>query len=129
MAEGPPISFWFTMGSTYTYLTVMRLREVEQATGLTFRWRPFHLLTILQGMKHVPFADKPAKMAYMWRDIERRAEVYGIPVCVPAPYPAKQSIVRPGSEGGGFSNRRPAYKFCRMTGRIKLPGKTDGIER
>ncbi|HUK10367.1 MAG TPA: DsbA family protein [Stellaceae bacterium] len=93
MAKAPPISFWFTMGSTYTYLTVMRLGEVEKATGLTFRWRPFHLLTILQGMKHVPFADKPAKMAYMWRDIARRAEMYGIPVCVPAPYPAKQSIV------------------------------------
>jgi len=93
MAESPPISFWFTIGSTYTYLTVMRLREVEQATGLTFRWRPFHLLTILQEMKHVPFADKPAKIAYMWRDIARRAEMYGILVCVPAPYPAKQSIV------------------------------------
>ena len=32
-------------------------------------------------------------MAYMWRDIGRRAEMYGIPISVPAPYPAKQSIV------------------------------------
>jgi len=43
-------------------------------------------------MKHVPFADKPAKSAYMWRDIERRAAMYGLPVSLPVPYPAKQSI-------------------------------------
>lgn len=86
------IDFWFTMGSTYTYLTVMRLPELENASGVPFRWRPFHLLTILQEMKHVPFADKPAKAAYMWRDIERRAQMYGIAARVPAPYPAKQSI-------------------------------------
>jgi 2-hydroxychromene-2-carboxylate isomerase len=87
-----PIDFWFTMGSTYSYLSVMRLRELEQSTGVRFRWRPFHLLVILQEMKHVPFADKPAKCAYMWRDLERRAAMYGLPVSLPAPYPAKQSI-------------------------------------
>jgi 2-hydroxychromene-2-carboxylate isomerase len=88
-----PIDFWFTMGSTYTYLSVMRIGELEQSTGIRFRWRPFHLLVILQEMNHVPFADKPAKCAYMWRDIERRAAMYGLPVSLPAPYPAKQSIL------------------------------------
>jgi 2-hydroxychromene-2-carboxylate isomerase len=29
----------------------------------------------------------------MWRDIERRAGMYGIPVKLPAPYPAKQSVM------------------------------------
>ncbi len=89
----PHIDFWFTMGSTYSYLSVSRLADVERSTGTTFRWRPFHLLVILQEMKHIPFADKPAKSAYMWRDIERRAAMYGIPVKLPVPYPAKQSVV------------------------------------
>jgi 2-hydroxychromene-2-carboxylate isomerase len=87
------IDFWFTMGSTYTYLSVMRIGEVERSAGLSFRWRPFHLLVILQEMKHVPFADKPAKCAYMWRDLERRAAMYNIPAQLPAPYPVKQSIM------------------------------------
>jgi 2-hydroxychromene-2-carboxylate isomerase len=91
MADGP-IDFWFTMGSTYSGLSVMRLADVERSTGISFRWRPFHLLLILQEMKHVPFADKPAKCAYMWRDIARRAAMYGLPGRFPAPYPAKQSI-------------------------------------
>jgi 2-hydroxychromene-2-carboxylate isomerase len=87
------IDFWFTMGSTHTYLSVMQLPEMERSAGISFRWRPFHLLIILQEMKHVPFADKPAKSAYMWRDIERRAAMYGIAAKIPAPYPAKQSVL------------------------------------
>jgi 2-hydroxychromene-2-carboxylate isomerase len=92
MAEGP-IDFWFTMGSTYSYLSVMQLAEVERSTGIAFRWRPFHLLLILQEMKHIPFADKPAKCRYMWRGIERRATMYGLAVKLPVPYPSKQSIM------------------------------------
>jgi len=116
MAENDAISFWFTMGSTYTYLTVMRLPEVAKASGISFRWRPFHLLTILQEMRHVPFADKPAKMAYMWRDIARRAEMYGIPARVPAPYPAKNSLLANKvallgcAEGWGIDFIRAAYR-------------------
>jgi 2-hydroxychromene-2-carboxylate isomerase len=110
------IDFWFSMGSTYSYLSVMRLPELEQSTGLPFRWRPFHLLTILEEMNHVPFADKPAKSAYMWRDIERRAAKYGLPVRVPAPYPAKQSVIANlvatvgMGEGWGEDYVRAAYR-------------------
>jgi 2-hydroxychromene-2-carboxylate isomerase len=111
-----PIDFWFTMGSTYTYLSVMRIADKQRSAGVTFRWRPFHLLVILQEMKHVPFADKPTKSAYMWRDIERRAAMYGVPVSVPAPYPAKQSgfanlVATVGmQEGWGDEYVRAAYR-------------------
>jgi 2-hydroxychromene-2-carboxylate isomerase len=110
------IDFWFTMGSTYSYLSVMRLVELERSSGIRFRWRPFHLLVILQEMKHVPFADKPRKSAYMWRDIDRRAAMYGIPVSLPAPYPAKRSIVANlvasagMREGWGIDFVRAAYR-------------------
>jgi 2-hydroxychromene-2-carboxylate isomerase len=87
------IDFWFTMGSTYSYLSVMRLETLAAKSGIKFCWRPFHLLVILQEMKHVPFADKPAKMAYMWRDLGRRATMHGIEASLPAPYPAKQSVM------------------------------------
>jgi 2-hydroxychromene-2-carboxylate isomerase len=38
-------------------------------------------------MDNIPFANKPAKAAYMWRDIERRAAMYGLQLKLPAPYP------------------------------------------
>jgi 2-hydroxychromene-2-carboxylate isomerase len=115
-AMAAPIDFFFTMGSTYTYLAVMRLPEIERMSGVALRWRPFHLLTILNDMKHVPFADKPAKMSYMWRDIERRAAMHGIPIKVPAPYPAKQSVIANQvgllgmQEGWGQAFVREAYR-------------------
>jgi 2-hydroxychromene-2-carboxylate isomerase len=71
----------------------MRLDGVERSSGIQFPWRPFHLLVILQEMNHVPFADKPAKAAYMWRDIGRRAAMYGIAASLPAPYPAKGLLI------------------------------------
>src|SRR4051812_43756621 len=81
------IDFWFTVGSTYTYLSVMRLAEVQRETGISFRWRPFSARAIMIEMNNVPFATKPIKAAYMWRDIERRAAMYDLPARLPAPYP------------------------------------------
>src|SRR5690348_2886728 len=104
MAAAKPIEFWFTMGSTYTYLTVMRLPELEKASGIPFRWRPFHLLTILQEMKHVPFADKPAKAAYMSRDIERRAQMVRDPPPGAGALPCQ--AVDPRQSGGACAPRR-----------------------
>ena len=114
--SGTQIDFWFTMGSTYSFLSVMRLATLEQSTGISFRWRPFHLLIILREMKHVPFADKPAKSAYMWRDIERRAAMYGLSVTLPVPYPAKLSVMANlvaivgMREGWGSDYVRAAYR-------------------
>lgn len=122
MNDEGPIDFWFTMGSTYSFLTVMRLASIERLTNISFRWRPFHLLTILQEIKHVPFADKPKKAAYMWRDIQRRADMYGIGMRVPAPYPVKQSIVANQvailglQEGWGVDFIRAAYRHWLQLG-------------
>jgi len=93
MSATTDFDFWFTMGSTYTCLTALRLPQVVGTAGVKIRWRPFNLRTILQEMKHIPFADKPAKCAYMWRDIERRAAMYGLSVRVPAPYPLKENAL------------------------------------
>ncbi|TIV64405.1 MAG: 2-hydroxychromene-2-carboxylate isomerase [Mesorhizobium sp.] len=81
------IDFWFSIGSTYTYLSVMRLAEVQAETGIEFRWRPFNVRSIMIEMDNVPFAKKPVKAAYMWRDIERRAAMHRMVPKLPAPYP------------------------------------------
>ncbi|KAB2912592.1 MAG: 2-hydroxychromene-2-carboxylate isomerase [Hyphomicrobiaceae bacterium] len=90
MPRHDEIEFWFSIGSTYTYLTVSRLHQVAAARGVRFRWRPFSVRAIMQEMNNVPFATKPIKLDYMWRDVERRASLYGLPIRVPAPYPLKE---------------------------------------
>ena len=84
------IDFWFSTGSTYSYLTVSRLPALAAAEGVRFNWRPFSVRQIMREQNNTPFATKPVKMAYMWRDIERRAAMYGLPAKVPAPYPLKE---------------------------------------
>jgi 2-hydroxychromene-2-carboxylate isomerase len=74
-----PLDFFFFYGSTYTYLTVMRIEEVAGRAGVEVRWRPFNVREIMIEQNNIPFRDKPVKMRYMWRDIERRAARYGIP--------------------------------------------------
>jgi 2-hydroxychromene-2-carboxylate isomerase len=82
-----PIDFWFSIGSTYSYLTVSRLPELEARSGVPFRWRPFNVRSIMRDMNNVPFSTKPAKAAYMWRDVERRAATHGVPFAGIPPYP------------------------------------------
>jgi len=81
------IDFWFSIGSTYSYLTVMRLTEVAETSGVEFRWRPFNVRYVMIEQNNTPFKDKPVKSAYMWRDIERRAKRYSLTPQPPAPYP------------------------------------------
>ena len=91
-AAARPIDCWFTMGSTYTCLTVARLEDAGRVAGVTVRWRPFKNVLALTGATQLPFLEGTAKMRYMWRDIERRAVRYGLPIRLPVPYPVPSSL-------------------------------------
>lgn len=73
-----PVDFYFWPGSTYTYLTVNRIETVAEREGIEVRWKPFNLRALLRENSHVPFPAGRAKTEYMWRDLERRAEVHGL---------------------------------------------------
>ena len=86
------IDFWFSIGSTYTYLSVNRIAEVAKKENLLINWKPFSVRKIMMDMDNIPFTppSKKVKSDYMWRDIERRAKFYGFEAKVPAPYPLKE---------------------------------------
>ena len=83
------IDFWFSIASTYTYLSVSRMADVVRRTGIEIRYNPFNVRAIMIEQNNIPFRTKPVKLAYMWRDIERRSALYGLPFAGPAPYPLK----------------------------------------
>jgi 2-hydroxychromene-2-carboxylate isomerase len=89
MPQPVPIDFWFSIGSLYTYLTVMRIDRIEETTDVTFRWRPFSVRAIMIEMDNRP-ASKPKKLEYMWRDLERRAHGYLCDFPKRPPYPLKE---------------------------------------
>jgi len=85
------IDFYFSIGSTYTYLTVTRILDVENEHQVKFNWKPFSVRAIMKEMNNIPFPkEKMNKVNYMWRDIERRAEGYGFFAKTPVPYPLSE---------------------------------------
>lgn len=81
------MDFWFSIGSTYSYLSVMRLPGLARRHGVHVDWRPFNVREIMAEIGNSPFIGKPVKAAYMWHDIGRQARKYGLSPVLPAPYP------------------------------------------
>ena len=111
------IDFYFSIGSTYTYLTVTRIMDVEKKHQVRFNWKPFSVRAIMKEMNNIPFPkDKINKVNYMWRDIERRAKGYGFFAKTPVPYPlsefdlANQIAILGLDKGWGVDYIRLTYK-------------------
>ena len=81
------LDFFLFLGSTYTYLAVNRVERLVAGQGITLRWRPFSARTLMLEQNNRPFVGKPVKLAYMWRDLERRAQRHGIPFVSIPNYP------------------------------------------
>jgi 2-hydroxychromene-2-carboxylate isomerase len=93
MITSTPIDFWFSIASTYTYLSVTRMAEVVRRSGADVRWRPFEVRSIMIEQNNIPFRTKPVKLAYMWRDLERRAALHGVAFAGAAPYPLRDVVL------------------------------------
>ena len=111
------IDFYFSIGSTYTFLSVTRILDIEKKNDIKFNWKPFSVRAIMKEMNNIPFPkDKKNKVDYMWRDIERRAEGYGFFAKTPVPYPlsefdlANKLAILGIKEGWGIDYVRLTYK-------------------
>ena len=89
MSVPPRLDFFLSYGSTYSYLAVMRLPGLAAAAGVEVVWRPFSLADLLAeaGLADGPFTPYPNKLAYMWRDLERRARKHALPFARRPDYP------------------------------------------
>jgi 2-hydroxychromene-2-carboxylate isomerase len=83
------LDFWYEFGSTYSYPAAMRMQEAADEAGVRVRWRAFLLGPIFreQGWNDSPFNIYAAKGRYMWRDLERLCEGYGLPWRRPSVFP------------------------------------------
>jgi 2-hydroxychromene-2-carboxylate isomerase len=125
------MDFWVSIGSTYSYLTVMRIDAAARAAGVAVMWRPFNVRDIMVEQQNIPFMNKPVKTAYMWRDIERRAALHGLSASLPAPYPlpqlpfANQVAVLGCREGWGAAYIRETYRRWFVDG--QRPGEDPNL--
>ncbi|MFI5352336.1 MAG: 2-hydroxychromene-2-carboxylate isomerase, partial [Candidatus Binatales bacterium] len=88
MAE-PAFEFWFEYASTYSYPAQARIEALAAGAGVEITWRPLLLGPIFkaQGWDDSPFNIYPVKGRYMWRDLERLCEKYGLPFKRPSQFP------------------------------------------
>lgn len=83
------LEFWFEFGSNYSYLSVMRIEGLARAAGVRVHWKPFLLGPIFKelGWVEAPFVQQKEKGRYVWRDMERQAEKFGLPFRKPSVFP------------------------------------------
>lgn len=114
--------FWLSIGSTYSFLTVHRIDDTAMAAGIDVTWRPFSVRALMQEMGNIPFAGKPAKEKYMWRDLQRRADRLGISLDVPVAYPlehfdrANRIAILASHEGWCESYVKTTYRYWMLEG-------------
>jgi 2-hydroxychromene-2-carboxylate isomerase len=83
------LDFFFEFASTYSYPAAMRIGDVARSAGVAVRWRPFLLgpLFKAQGLETSPFNIYTTKGRYMWRDLARTCEEFGLIFRRPEPFP------------------------------------------
>lgn len=85
----PKIEFWYEFASSYSYLSVMRIETLARDAGVAVEWKPFLLgpVFLAMGWNDSPFNIYPPKGRYMWRDLARLADKYGLPFRMPSRFP------------------------------------------
>jgi 2-hydroxychromene-2-carboxylate isomerase len=83
------VEFWFDFGSNYSYITAIRIGQLALAAGVQVEWKPFLLGPIFKsfGWESSPFVLQKEKGAYVWRDMERECQRYGVPWKKPSTFP------------------------------------------
>ena len=119
----PKLKIWMFVGSTYVFLTAMRLRTKLKNLNIQVEFCPINVLHIFKATESAPpfppgeNHKKISKVNYMWKDIGRRAEIYGLPRPLETvPYPlenfslANKIAVLANTEGWYLDYMEETYK-------------------
>ena len=87
--DAPTLQFWFEFASTYSYPAASRVAQLAVEAKVRLQWKPFLLGPIFksQGWNDSPFNIYPVKGRYMWRDMERLCDKYGLSLQRPSRFP------------------------------------------
>lgn len=87
--SNPTLEFWFDFASTYSYIAAMRIEALCDDAGVALTWQPFLLGPIFkqQSLENSPSMLNQLRSAYMWRDLERLTQKFGLPWQRPSVFP------------------------------------------
>jgi 2-hydroxychromene-2-carboxylate isomerase len=74
------VEFYFDFGSPTAYLAYTQLPKIAQACGAEIAWRPILLGGVFKATGNQSPVLIAPKGAWMWRDMDRWAQRYGVPL-------------------------------------------------
>lgn len=85
------LTFWYEFASPYSYISMMRIGMIGEQVGVEIDYQPFLIGPIFKkfGWDLSPFITYPEKGRYFFRDIEREAAAYGLPLSMPEEFPQR----------------------------------------
>jgi 2-hydroxychromene-2-carboxylate isomerase len=84
------VDFWFDYSCPYAYLASTQVQALAKRTGATLRYQPMLLGGVFRavGTSQKLFAElSPAKASHNALDMQRWAELFGVPLTMPAAHP------------------------------------------
>ena len=107
------IEFWFDFGSNYSYLSAMRIEREAERAGVAVDWRPFLLGPVFKnfGWSTSPFVLQQEKGRYVWLDMVRQCQKFGLPWRQPTTFP-RQGVL-PSRVAVAFATEPWIAEFCR----------------
>jgi 2-hydroxychromene-2-carboxylate isomerase len=109
------LEFFFDLLSPFSYLASTQVEAVCARTGATLVWRPFLLGAVFKATENASPLNNPHKAAYLWKDLERWADHYGIPrLTFPSEFPfrvvdADRLVLVAGEHGKAGAFARAAF--------------------
>jgi 2-hydroxychromene-2-carboxylate isomerase len=86
------LDFFYFFGSVYAYPSVARISDAARQAGVSVRWRPFNVRTVMKE-NNVMLRNEVLKVKYMWRDIERRTATHGVSYVKPPIWPTDPDLL------------------------------------
>jgi 2-hydroxychromene-2-carboxylate isomerase len=90
--EQRSIEFFWDAASPYTYLAATQIESLAARAGATVAWRPFLLGKVFEATGNRMPAAVPAKGKHLFRDVQRWAQHYGVPVGFPKVFPVNSVL-------------------------------------
>lgn len=81
------VEIYYDFGSPATYLAYTQMDGLAQRTGATVIWKPALLGGIFKAAENRSPATVAPKGRWMWHDLKRHADLYGVPFVMNSKFP------------------------------------------
>ena len=93
------VEFWFDFGSPASYLAYTQIPQLCEQARAALVWRPMLLGGVFQATGNHSPATIPAKGDYVFRDFDRFAQRYGVPLARNPHFPINTLTLMRGAVG------------------------------